>query len=298
MAYVRKIRVEYFSVVIARKDGNGQDKYFDLEQIINKVNSMQMDDRIITYYQEKSRLEKMKYENSTGYWYLNFTRLRQTKLPLRAKLKQEAEAINLDEDEYIGEAVTALYDKTNHIIALQRNRDSLSVTGIEYYLTKLYDQEEYGIYLRPIIDTNVDKKLKNARVYRKISLRFDTNTKKRKIIPNNTSLSRLSDIFNQYNSNIATITLSLGRGNIRGSLDGSSVTDMLSEIKNSKDFVVGAELSVKYNEIDPVDTIDLFTMKYFDVIKMKVEKRETIPYLEIAEEICKKYNIRKKELTE
>lgn len=298
MTYTRKIRVEYFRVVIARRDGSGRDKNFNLEQIINKVNSMSMDARIVKYYQEEARLEKMKYEKSTGYWYLNFTRLRQTKLPLRARLNQEAKAINLDEDEYIGEDVTALYDRTNNILALQRNRDSLSATGIEYYLTKLYGQDDFGIYLRPMIDVNIDKKLEKAKSYRKITLKFDTNRRKKKTILPNTSLARFAEIFNQYDSNVATLTLSLGKGNVKGSLDSSAIVDTITEIRGSRDFIVGAELSVKYNAIDPVDTIDLFTMKYFDIIRIKVEKRETIPYLDIGEEICNKYNVRKKELTE
>lgn len=298
MSYTRKIRVEYFRVVIAKKNGTGQDKDFNLEQLLKKIDAISMNARIINYYQEEARLEKMKYENSTGYWYLNFTRLRQTKIPLRARRNKEAESFYLDEDEYIGEDVTALYDPTNNIFVLQRNRDSLSATGIEYYLTQLYDQDDYGIYLRSIIDTNIEEKLKRAKSYRKVTLKFDTNRRKKKVILPNTSLAHLADLFNKYDSNVATLTLSLGKGNAKGSLDASSIVDTISEIKESKDFITGAELNVKYNEIDPVDTIDLFTMKYFDIIGIKVEKRETIPYLEIGEEICKKYNTRKKELIE
>ncbi len=43
--------------------------------------------------------------------------------------------MELDEDEYIGEEVSALYDQEYSIIMLQRNRNSLSPSGIEKYFS-------------------------------------------------------------------------------------------------------------------------------------------------------------------
>lgn len=298
MAYNRNIRIEYYKVVVARKYEDSEDKEYNLELLIKKAKQMSIEDRTFAYYQEDARLDKIKYEKSTGYWYLNFMRLRQTKLPLKAKVDEEAEAMYLDADEYIGEDVTALYDCKINIFSLQRNRDSLSATGIESYLTKLYGNDEFGIYLRPILDHNVDTKLMNAKAYRKISLKFATDkTRKKKILPN-TSLSRMAKFFEMFDANSAELTMSLGRGGRKGTLDTKEVGKTISEIRESEDFVVGAVLSVRYNEIDPVDTIDLFTMKCFDIIKMKVEPLKTIPFEDIAEQICVKYNRRKRELLE
>ena len=156
MTYTRKIRVEYFRVVIARRDGSGRDKNFNLEQIINKVNLMSMDARIVKYYQEEARLEKMKYEKSTGYWYLNFTRLRQTKLPLRARLNQEAKAINLDGVEVMGytswgcidliSASTAEMKKRYGFIYVDRNNDGTG--SFKRYKKKSFD------WYKEVIATN------------------------------------------------------------------------------------------------------------------------------------------------
>lgn len=296
MAYTRKIRVEYFKVVTAKKDGQGKDKDYDLEQLIKTADNMSIENRIFNYYQEEARLDKMYFEKSTEYWYLNFMRMRQTKLPQLVKRGSQGESFILDEDEYIGEDVTALYDHKNNILALQRNRDSLSATGIEFYLTKLYNNEGYGIYLRPIINAHIQEKIAKAKSYRKIALKFDTNINKEKRILPNTSLSRFFNIFKDYDANTVTLTMSLGKGNIKGSLDIDTIGDTIREISESENFVIGAELNVKYNEIDPVDTIDLFTMKYFDILKINVEKLEAIPFIKIGEKICITYNNRKKEL--
>lgn len=296
MAYTRKIKIEYFKVVIAKKDGSGHEHDYSLENLICKSDTMTMQDKMIQYYQEEARIDKVNFEKSTGYWYLNFLRLRQTKLPLKAWKDKEATTISILDDEFIGEDVTAIYDPNNHILALQRNRDSLSSTGIEYYLTKLYGNNEFGIYLRPILDQGIDDKLKSVKHYRKIALKFATDSHKKRTVGTHTTLSRLLAYFDGFEGYTATLTISLGKGNRKGSLNADTISNLLSEINNSENFVVGGELGVKYNDIEPSDTIDLFSMKCSDTILLKVEKCQSIDYLEIGEKICATYNNKKAKL--
>lgn len=296
MAYIRKIKVEYFRVYIEKKNGDDNGKEYNLEELIIKADAMSLEERKFSYYQEEARLDKILFEKSTKYWYMNFLRLRQTKLPLFATLDQEAEGFGLGADEYIGEDITTLYDPTNNIFVVQRNIDSLSASGLERYLTELLNESEYRISLRPFLDENVAEKLGNAKTYRKMTLKFASDRRERKVIPQNSSLNRLFEYFNQFDAKSVTLSMSLGRGNRRGSLDQDSINSMLQEMNESDGFVVGGELSVKYNEIDPVETIDLFTMKVIDVIPLRIERLESISFEKMSEEICIKYNQHKKEL--
>lgn len=296
MANIRKIKVEYFRVYIERKSGADKGKEYNLENLIIKADKMTLEERKFSYYQEEARLDKISFEKSTKYWYMNFLRLRQTKLPLLATLNKEAEGFDLEADEYIGEDITTLYDSKNNVLVVQRNVDSLSASGLERYLTELLDESEYRISLRPFLDENVAQKLGNVKTYRKMTLKFASDRKEKKVIPQNTSLHRLFEYFNQFDANSVTLTMSLGRGNRRGSLDQDSINMMLQEMNDSDGFVVGGELSVKYNEIDPVETIDLFTMKVIDIIQLKIERLESISFERMSEEICIKYNQHKKEL--
>jgi hypothetical protein len=300
MAQTRKIRVEYYLVVKVPKNVNSTsaDKLFDLEKLIKKADGLTHQERTFDYYQEEARLDKLKYNKANNYWYLNFTRLRQTKIPSKAKKNSEAEPIKLATDEYIGEDVTALYDVENHIIALQRNRDSLSSTGIEQYLSSLYNSSIEDVYLRPISPKDIEKRIAKARIFRKITIKFACMPEaKLRGGQNTSSLGSFIKNFKVFDAKTAIITMSLGHSKT-GSLDSQTIRETIDEIRENIGIISDAEISIKNSETDPVDTIDLFSMKSHDFISIKMEKLETIPFNSMAEKILIKYNKSKKILIE
>lgn len=289
----RKIRIEYYKVINTKKDGTERDIDFPLEILILKADGLGIEKRTYSYYQERARLDKFNFDSNLNYWYLNFVRLRQTKLPVRAMKDKESVPIVLASDEYIGEDVTAVYDVDNHILALQRNRDSLSATGIEMYLTELYNTSDRGIYLRPISMTGLNDKLQKAKIFRKITLRFAVSSNKKKTGLQSSSFSKLFDYFEGCGAKTATLTMSMAHVK-KGGLDLDSIKKTISDVFNTENVVTGAEVSLKNSEIDPVDTIDLFAMKYHDFLTIRVEECVSMNYLELGDKICEKYNASKK----
>ncbi len=144
--YIKKVRIEYYQVVESNE--SGQDRLFDLRKIINKLDDLPLERRKKEYYQDGARLDKIKYNKIDNYWYLNFVRLRQTGIPSKASETSETEPIKLLDDEYIGEEVPCIYDVDNHILVLQRNRDSLSSSGLELYLNyfNCYNSFQKSLY--------------------------------------------------------------------------------------------------------------------------------------------------------
>ncbi|WP_049775606.1 DUF6731 family protein [Caldicellulosiruptor kronotskyensis] len=144
----RKVKFEYFEVVSRKKNQSPEtpDEPFDLTRWINIADGYSLEARTFDYSDERVRLERMKYFDDTNLWLLNFLRLRETDIPLRGKIDQEAEPIELDDDEFIGEDVSMLYDPELNVVMLQRNIRSLGATGIEKYLNLLWasngEQEE------------------------------------------------------------------------------------------------------------------------------------------------------------
>jgi hypothetical protein len=291
MAYTRKIRIEYYLVVTAPKSVNttAKDKVFNMEKLVAIADTLTFQQRTFDYYQEEARLDKLKYNKADNYWYLNFLRLRQTKIPYMAKKNAQATPIKLAFDEYIGEDVTALYDIKHHILALQRNRDSLSSTGIETYLSLLYNSSTEDIYLRPIAPKDLDKRLNKAKIFRKLTIRFAylSNVKFKGNV--NSSLGRFLSSFDGFDAKTATISMSLGHLK-KGSLDSDTIRDTIDQIRENEGLISDAELNYKNSEIEPVDTIDLFSMKSHDFISVKFEKLETIPFDSMADQIHIKYN--------
>jgi hypothetical protein len=297
MANTRKIRIEYYRVVVAAKKGIPviTDKLFNLEKVINIADSKTLEDITLKYYQEEARLDKIKFDSSSGYWFLNFVRLRQTKIPSKAERNKPAVPIKLAFNEYIGEDVTALYDVTNHILALQRNRDSLSATGIESYLSELYNSPNYDIYLRPIKPMDLDERLNDAKIFRKLTMRFADIPKGNFRGDRNSSFYQLIKYFGSFSAQTAVLSVSLGHKR-KKSLDSETIHETLNILKDNFGLIDAAELSVKSSEVDPVDTIDLFTDKSHDFVSIKVEKLETIDYLDLANEILLKYAKSKEKL--
>ena len=62
MAYIRKIKVEYFRVYIEKKNGDDNGKEYNLEELIIKADAMSLEERKFSYYQEEARLDKILFE--------------------------------------------------------------------------------------------------------------------------------------------------------------------------------------------------------------------------------------------
>lgn len=296
MDYTRKIRIEYYQVVKAKRDGSGEDSLFALESLITDASKKTLEERTYQYYQEEARLDKYLYNPVLDVWYLNFVRLRQTKLPVKATKTEAATSMSLGIDEYIGEDVTVVYDCANRIVAVQRNRDSLSSSGLETYLTELYGKPDEGIFLRPIPVQNMFDKAGRAKCVRKLVLKFASCKSNRRVIPETSSFKELLGYFDRFEtSKSAVVTISLGKGR-KGSLDEEMVVQTLQDLRECEGFIEGAEMSIKESEDAPTEIIDLFSMKYHSFVSMKVNRGESIDFEECADVILNKYKEKRPEI--
>lgn len=276
-ANTRKIRMEYFEVVSRNNNNRADtpDTVFDLKRWISKAGKLSLEARTFDYYQEQARLDKLWYNDRSKYWFLNFIRLRETGIPTKAKIDQESVPFDLDDDEYIGEEVNALYDEALHIIMLQRNRYSLGVAGIEEYLNLIWGSDSEKIYLRPICPNNLQEKANRAPQYRKFTIRF-ADVKNNDIdTAENRPLKIIFDNFKRYGAVNAEVTVSMGYN--RGeSLHLETVRETISEIIQNKTMVTKAEVSIKETDDTSVEVIDLFADKLHDFIFVTLEKRMSL----------------------
>ena len=145
----RKVRFEYYQVVYKKSsdDSGDRDRLFDLVQWMDKAKKKSLEGRTYDYYEERARLENAYWDDELEFYFLHFVRLRERNIPSMAKTDKEVEPIELEEDEFIGEEVSALYDEGNHVLMLQRNRYSLGPKGIEEYFNLLWDNDDEKIYL-------------------------------------------------------------------------------------------------------------------------------------------------------
>ncbi|UUZ84758.1 hypothetical protein LJK88_14640 [Paenibacillus sp. P26] len=254
----RKIKFEYYRVVSRKREDEIRtpDRLFDLRRWIDKANKKSLEARTFDYRQERSRLEEAGFDEDVNQWYLHFSRLRDSLLPSKATVTSKVEPFTLEEDEFLGEEVTALYDEDSFILMVQRNRLSLGHSGLEEYLNLIWAEDEETIYLRPILATDIVERAKKGDQVRKITIRFaDLETREMKE-GSKSSIRRLVEGMRNYGAVNGEITLSVGHSRDK-TLAAETINDSIDDILLNKGFITKAEVSIK-NEGDEVEIMDLF----------------------------------------
>ncbi len=288
MSYTRKIRFEYFEVVFKKNSdaSNTPDRAFDLSLWINKAAEFSFEGRTYDYYQEQARLDRFWYDDRNFLWFLSFLRLRETNLPNIAKRNQEAEPMELEDDEYIGENACAVYDKDHNILMLQKNIHSLGPRGIELYLNKVWGFDSGQIFLRPICPINIQAIAQQATEYRKFKIRFADVRKNE--IDGEGMLKNIYDNIKRYRAINAELTLTMGyeKGE---SLDNATVRETINEVMANQGIVSKAEIGFKKEEDTLVEVMDLFEEKMHDFIFVNLERRESIASEYMADRMMERY---------
>lgn len=285
----RKVRFEYYRVVFRKKEDQqgDRDRLFDLIQWMNKAMKKSLEGRTYDYYSEQARLESGYWDDDLKFSFLHFVRLREINIPSKAKTDQGVVPIELEDDEYIGEEVSALYDDSNHVLMLQRNMHSLGPEGIEEYLNLLWGSEEETIYLRPITPPNAFDLAREASEYRRINIRLaDINTHTESKISSlfKSPLKNIISSFDDYKGINAQVTITMG--NVRNeSLDEKTISDTLVDIEENPEYFSKAEIAKKDTEDSKVELIDLFAHKAHDFGSFRMEKRETLNHRSVAKEM-------------
>ncbi|MDO3680654.1 DUF6731 family protein [Paenibacillus ehimensis] len=289
----RKVRFEYYQVVFRTKDDSkhDRDRLFDLVQWMDKAKKKSLEGRTYNYRQEQARLEDAYWDQELGFYFLHLVRLRDTNIPSKARVDSSVEPLELEDDEFIGEEVSALYDENNHVLMLQRNKFSLGPEGIEEYLNLLWDNDDETIHLRPICPPNAFAIARKASEYRKINIRFadikDVDSKK--LLHFKSPLKGIISSYNEYRGLNAQVIITVG--NVKSSsLDNKTINDTLDDLEENPQFFSKAEITKRDSDDARVEILDLFAHKAHDFGTFRMEKRETLSHYAIAEEMWSIYS--------
>lgn len=295
MSYVRKIKFEYLRTVFKKTEDpdDAPDRLFDLRRWIDKADRLSLEGRTYDYYNEQARLDKIMFVDQTyKFWYLQFVRLRDTNLPSKATANTETEPIFLEEDEFFGEEVSALYDESLNVMMLQRNRFSLSPTGIEQYLNLLWGSTDETIYLRHINWDDSIARAKTARYYRKLTVRFADLSKEFK---GNSPIKDVIRSLSHYDAFTGEISVSLGY-NQGKTLQRETILDTIGDILNNRDIINKAELSKKEDDDTKVEVVDLFDDKIHDYEYISLERKQSLSHEILIPIMINKYLDRRGEI--
>lgn len=200
--------------------------------------------------------------------------------------------MELDEDEYIGEEVSALYDQEYSIIMLQRNRNSLSPSGIEKYFSGVLGNGDL-IELAPIPVPDELRTVKQNQIFRKLSIGFSPTNIDDEIL-NNTNKSILQIIRGSRDLGTlrVSVTLSLGNSKKEKTLKQKEIIE-LGNLENYEGFNK-IKVNRREDEDTEIETVDLISGKLNDVITMEVSRINPIKYERLIIEMQNLYNAKNK----
>lgn len=290
------VKFDYFYVTCRPKGAPAAvpDGPFDLRVILEKFRSLDLEQRIVDYKQEKARLEFFQFNANPGYiWDLYFARLRDFNIPSLARQNAPSESIDLDDDEYIGENVSAIYDEEYNIIMIQRNRYSLGPAAIEEYINHFHDNPDEEINFRPIKLPDPKEKVRSAAFHRRLRVKF-ADLDKKSIEGRSASLSKWLSLFKEYESVNGEVILSVSRK--RDDSLGGNLRDFLEELHQNRDIVTKAEMSIKKSELSEIEVVDLFEDHVHDIAQFTVPPRATLNHEAVVYEMINLYTKRRSEI--
>lgn len=287
----KNVRFEYYQVVFEEKnEKKKRDRLFDLVRWINKANGYKtLESRTYDFFTEKARLETAYYDDEMKYYFLHFVRLGDN-IPSKGKLNGKVEPLELADDEFIGNEITALYDENQHILMLQRNRASLGPSGVEFYLNQLWNDENEVIYLRPIAPRGVFEGAKKANHFKKIRLRF-ADIDSISVDEGASPLLSVLGTFGKYSGVAGEIYITSGRSKEK-ELNPETMIETIEDILANKEtgIINKAEIHYKYTDDTAVEIVDLFAKIAHDFGQFPMEKRSTLSHFAIAEKMWNLYH--------
>lgn len=234
------------------------------------------------------------------------SKLRETNIPAIKRLGEIKRDIMLEDDEYIGEFVTCLYDRGLGMLAVQSNRYGLTTNQIEELLTNFRlsyfnrvnnNQETENpqiVKLRPILDVNGMNAALEAEVIRKIKLRA-TDFMGDNGLDNEPLLGSARRCLGTFAAASVEITISVGQSRTE-TLDVESARRairLFNDYRCENPNAFNCEVTKKDTIDTAVDTINLITPRMTDIVSADIEPRTSIAHGYLFQLIYEKFDNRR-----
>lgn len=279
------VKFQYYRpYCFSRTDGSAKELVFDFEDWINAIDKIDLSDRTRENQGNTARLEQWNYIPEHGMYGLRFMRMRSDQIPYLVREGDVAEPLDLEDDEYIGEDLTALFHAQLNVLMIQINRNSLTINALTHYLNDIFADVDVDIILQKIGRKDIDfRNIKKDR-YSKLELGIDLpkqQAPKSNFLTGPTIESAIN-MFGKYNGRALRIGISMEHA--KEGLSNKAVEDLLKEIQENRDIVKTAKLSCA-DEGDKTEVLDLLELTMCDYIRYQVEARTSLGFRYAVEEM-------------
>jgi hypothetical protein len=292
----KKVQFDYFKVYgrwFNKEKNVTEEGFFNLVPILQVAESISIPDRTYSVSNDTARLQEVTQIN--GLWAMYFVRIRKDDTLFITSDDGDLDPLELDEDQGIGEAVSVIYDPTNHVIMIQRNRNSLSPTGISSYLNQVTGDENAHIFFKPIVSPDALQRISEQDLFRGVEitiadLKNASDETKRTLFGISRHAEETESAVN------VKITLSLDRKSSR-SASISGMFGLLNSLSQDNS-VRKMEIRKKDDESTPVEKFDLIKDRLGDYAYFTVNRNEILSHDVVVTKMLALYDKRKEYINE
>lgn len=278
--YKRYIRFQYYQIRYIMEEETNKEKYriFNMERWAQMMDDENMIQRSIAFNDAIARLDNIEFFQHSRLWGIKLMKLRDTNIPSKVKEYEEAELIELESNEYIGEDLFLLYDPETGIAMIQQNRYALGISRVEEFFRETYSRlsgKKVAVNIEPVCQRNDIKRLRKSK-YRYLELSF-ANIDKYKDSDGKSSLARIMQPFKDLYGINGTIKISLGHTKT-DTLNRNEIQELIEAVNSNKRFIRSAKLKIKEDDDADVELIDLFSEVLYDIIPFDLKVRGGLEY--------------------
>jgi hypothetical protein len=263
---------------------------WDMSGLLDYLMSHHDFDTNITVGDEYAEMEidSYSYDQRRNIYGFQLSKLRDKNIPSKKRFGEIKEEILLDQDEFIGEFVSLLYDHSYKTVAIQSNLYGLSTKQIENVLTQLRfryldyndltDEIPLVVRLAPIIDRAKIERVIRADYYKKIRLR-GSNVMLDANLDDTSLMGDARRLLNEVAGVNIDITISLGRADRTASLDDIRIREAIDAyLQLPEEQRPQIEVTALDNEEAEIETINLLEPRMTDRISIVLAPRTTVAH--------------------
>lgn len=296
----KKVQFDYYKVYRCHIENNKLvEELCNLNGLLEVLYEMNTVETTRECMSESARVQYINFDSSNNIWEIQFLRLRENNIPGIADEEGEYNLIELEDDRYVGEFASALYDIEEEILVLHRNRNSLTPSGIEEYLSKIVRTNDYTFRLKPIVSTSDMRQYIDGKLYRNISMSVHNENLKEALDGKVDGEAKgiISALKNLSYLNGATVKIevSLGRAKKDKSLSDDLIMSAIDNLEgfNGVNFI---KLDVKDDPDTKIETVDLLSNRVKDVMEFNnVDRHNPLQHINVYQGLLNCYLKRKRE---
>lgn len=272
--YKRKVKYQYYKIVLFEKDGRGdwhKKSDFNFADWLAKLDDEGLLNKKVELRDCYAYIEKIDYNRTNEIYTVRIFKLRDVNIPSKVKDGEESQIIPLDEDEYIGEDITLLYDRNSGICMIQSNRMSVSVSKLQEWINK--DMEEgYMAAFYPVYRKTTQAMLRGKQI-RAIDITFANLEESNSV----RSLGQIIKGIQKFNGLTGHITIGMGRKK-GGELNPEQTLELVEELNQNREIISSAKVKMRDDDMSRVEIVDLFDDLLHEYIVFDIEKKQPLDF--------------------